>query len=173
LGLYLLLVSSTVVFLSFIAAFLMRRSIASDWVSAPKPKILLVNTAILIISSGFIEKARHKLHLRNRVAFNRWWTAATVLGILFLVGQSIAWSQLADEGFYMASTPAVSFFYMLTACHATHVIGAVAALIYVDVQAVRFRLGPAKRTGIDVSAVFWHFLDVMWLGLMLLFYLLG
>jgi cytochrome c oxidase subunit III len=162
-----------VVFLSFIVAFLMRRSIASDWVSAPKPKILLVNTAILLISSGCIEKARHQLHLRDRTAFNRWWTTATVLGVLFLAGQSIAWQQLADQGFYIASTPSVSFFYMLTAAHATHVVGALAALIYVDVQAVRFRLGPAKRTGIDVSAIFWHFLDVMWLGLMLLFYLLG
>jgi heme/copper-type cytochrome/quinol oxidase subunit 3 len=51
-------------------------------------------------------------------------------------------------------------------------VGAVAALVYVDLQAVRFRLGPAKRTGIDVTAVFWHFLDVMWLCLMGLFYLL-
>jgi cytochrome c oxidase subunit III len=117
--------------------------------------------------------ARRQLKRRNRVAFNGWWTAATALGILFLIGQTVAWQQLASEGLYISSTPSVSFFYMLTATHAAHVIGALAALIYVDVQAVRFRLGPAKRTGIDVSAVFWHFLDLMWLGLMLLFYLLG
>jgi hypothetical protein len=48
-----------------------------------------------------------------------------------------------------------------------------AALVYVDLQAVGFGLGPAKRTGIDASAVFWHFLDMMWLCLMGLFYLLG
>ncbi len=47
---------------------------------------------------------------------------------------------------------------LVKAQHAVHVIIAVAALIYVDVQAIRFRLGPAKRTGIDVSAIFWHFL---------------
>jgi cytochrome c oxidase subunit III len=151
----------------------MRRSIASDWVSAPKPKILWADTLILLVSSAFVEIARRQLKQRNRVAFNRWWTGATALGVLFLVGQAIAWHQLADAGFYIASTPSVSFFYMLTATHAAHVIGALAALVYVDVQAVRFRLGPAKRTGIDVSAIFWHFLDIMWLGLMLLLYLLG
>jgi cytochrome c oxidase subunit III len=161
------------VFLSFVAAFLMRRSFGADWVSAPKPKILWANTIILVASSWFVEIARRQLRRRNRVAFNGWWTGATALGILFLIGQTVAWQQLANQGLYISSTPSVSFFYMLTATHAAHVIGALAALIYVDVQAVRYRLGPAKRTGIDVSAVFWHFLDVMWLGLMLLFYLLG
>jgi cytochrome c oxidase subunit III len=151
----------------------MRRSIATDWVSAPKPRILWANTIILVASSWFVETARRQLKRRNRAGFNGWWTGATALGILFLVGQSIAWQQLANEGLYIASTPSVSFFYMLTAAHAAHVIGALAALIYVDVQAVRFRLGPAKRTGIDVTAIFWHFLDLMWLGLMTLFYLLG
>jgi len=168
-----LLVSSTIVFLAFFAAFLMRRSIASDWISMPKPPVLWANTLLLVASSWFVEMARRQLKQRNRAAFNGWWTAATGLGVLFLLGQGLAWSQLRNRGLFIASNPATSFFYILTATHAAHVIGAVAALVYVDVQAVRFRLGPAKRTGIDVSAVFWHFLDVMWLCLMALFYLLG
>ena len=48
-----------------------------------------------------------------------------------------------------------------------------AALIYVDVQALRLTLGPAKRTAVDISAIFWHFLDGLWLYLMLLFYVWG
>ena len=106
-------------------------------------------------------------------AFNRWWTAATGLGVLFLAGQALAWRQLRAAGLFIASSPSAAFFYVLTATHAAHVVGAVAALVYVEVQAVRFRLGPAKRTGIDVTAVFWHFLDVMWLCLMALFYLVS
>jgi len=68
---------------------------------------------------------------------------------------------------------AASFFYVFTAAHAAHVLGGVAALIYVDIQALRLRLGPAKRTWIDVTAVFWHFLDGLWLYLMVLFYVWG
>jgi heme/copper-type cytochrome/quinol oxidase subunit 3 len=45
--------------------------------------------------------------------------------------------------------------------------------VYVDVQALRLRLGPAKRTAIDVTAVFWHFLDGLWIYLMVLFYVWG
>jgi cytochrome c oxidase subunit 3 len=172
-GLYLLLVSSAVVFLALVAAFLMRRSGAPDWVTIPKPRILWANTVLLVASSVCVEAARRQLKHRKREAFNGWWTGATVLGVLFLAGQGLAWQQLRAASLFIASSPSAAFFYVLTATHAAHVVGAVAALIYVEVQAVNFRLGPAKRTGIDVSAIFWHFLDVMWLCLMGLFYLFG
>jgi heme/copper-type cytochrome/quinol oxidase subunit 3 len=54
-----------------------------------------------------------------------------------------------------------------------HLIGGVAALVYVAVQSLRLRLGPARRTAIDVAAIFWHFLDGLWLYLMVLFYVWG
>jgi cytochrome c oxidase subunit III len=172
-GLYLLLVSSAIVFLALVATFVMRRSGAADWVAIPKPRILWANTALLLASSVCVEEARRHLKHRKREAFNGWWTGATALGVLFLAGQALAWQQLRAEGLFIASTPSAAFFYVLTATHAAHVVGAVAALIYVEMQAIRFRLGPAKRTGIDVTAVFWHFLDVMWLCLMGLFYALS
>jgi cytochrome c oxidase subunit III len=172
-GLYLLLISSAVVFLALVTVFLMRRSGAVDWVAIPKPRILWANTVLLIGSSVCVELARERLKLRDRVAFNRWWSGATALGVLFLAGQALAWRQLRAAGLFIASSPSAAFFYVLTATHAAHVVGAVVALIYVEVQAVRFRLGPAKRTGIDVSAIFWHFLDATWLCLMGLFYSFG
>jgi cytochrome c oxidase subunit III len=172
-GLYIMLVSSSVVFVSFTAAFFMRRSIATDWTSTPKPHILWLTTALLLISSYLVQRARKAIRSGDRNAFNWWWTAATVLGFLFLGGQWLAWSQLKDEGLYIASNPSTSFFYMLTATHAAHVVGALAALVYVDLHALWFRLGPAKRTIVDVSAIFWHFLDVLWICLMVLFYTAG
>jgi cytochrome c oxidase subunit 3 len=161
------------VFLAFVAAFLMRRSLGNGWASTPKPHILWWNTGLLIASSAVVQIARRHLRRGDRPGFNRWWTAATAIGILFLGGQWLAWRQLQEAGLYMASNPSTSFFYILTATHAAHVLGAVAALVYVDVQAIRFRLGPAKRTAIDLSAIFWHFLDGLWLGLMALFYAWG
>jgi cytochrome c oxidase subunit 3 len=173
LGLYLMLVSSSMVFLALLAAFVMRRIIAVDWVSTPKPPILWWNTVALLASSAFLEKARRQLRKSDRIGFNWWWTAATALGILFLAGQALAWRQLRNSGFFIASNPSTSFFYILTATHAAHVLGAIAAVLYVDIGALRFTLGPAKRTVIDASAIFWHFLDGMWLCLMAVFYLWG
>jgi cytochrome c oxidase subunit 3 len=92
---------------------------------------------------------------------------------LFLGGQAFAWYQLKEAGIFVSSNPSSSFFYVFTAAHAFHLVGGVAALLYVDVQALRLRLGPAKRTAIDVTAIFWHFLDGIWLYLMILFYVWG
>jgi cytochrome c oxidase subunit 3 len=170
-GLLILLVSTGIVFLALVVAFVARRLMGDDWISTPKPPILWVNTGILIASSVALDLARRALKARQRVNFNRWWTTATALGGVFLIGQAIAWSQLRAAGIYVATNPSSSFFYVLTAVHALHLIGGMVALTWVDVQALRLRLGPAKRTAIDVCAVFWHFLDALWIMLMAIFYL--
>ena len=151
----------------------MRRDIASHWVSLHKPRILFLNTVILVASSLALEHGRHKLHSGSRTLFNRWWTIGTALGLLFLLGQAVAWQQLREAGMYVAYSPSAAFFYIMTAAHALHLVGGLTALIYVDVQALRFSLGPAKRTAIDCSAIFWHFLDVIWMCLMVVLYVWG
>lgn len=172
-GLFVLLAASTMVFAAFTSAFVVRRGLSDDWASIPKPPILFVNTVVLLASSVVLDMSRRALKAHDRSKFNLWWTVATALGILFLLGQAFAWRQLKAAGFYVATNPSSSFFYVLTASHAFHLLGGVAALVYVDVQALRLRLGPAKRTAIDVTAIFWHFLDGLWIYLMILFYVWG
>jgi cytochrome c oxidase subunit 3 len=172
-GLYVLLAASTMIFAAFTSALVVRRGLSDDWVSMPKPSILFVNTALLLASSAALEIGRRTLKSGERSRFNLWWSVGTGLGLLFLVGQALAWRELKIAGIYVASNPSSSFFYVLTASHALHLLGGVTALVYVDVQALRLSLGPAKRTAIDISAIFWHFLDGLWLYLMVLFYVWG
>jgi len=172
-GLFVLLAASTMVFAALTSAFVVRRGLSDDWASMPKPQILWLNTAVLLASSVVLDLSRRSLKAGNRSRFNLWWTLGTILGVLFLVGQAIAWNQLKKAGVFIASNPSSSFFYVLTASHAFHLLGGVLALVYVDVQALRLRLGPAKRTAIDVTAIFWHFLDGIWVYLMILFYVWG
>lgn len=172
-ALYILLAATSMVFAAFTSAMVVRRGLSGDWVSMHKPWVLWINTLILLASSGALEMARRALRVRNRDGFNGWWTAGTALGLLFLAGQALAWQQLRSAGVFMATNPSTAFFYILTAAHAVHLLGGVTALFYVDLQALRLRLGPAKRTAIDVSTIFWHFLDGLWLYLMAIFYLWG
>jgi cytochrome c oxidase subunit 3 len=172
-GLWVLLAASTMVFAAFTSAFVVRRGLSDDWAPLVKPPILWANTAVLLLSSVVLDFSRRALKKHNRASFNLWWTFATALGVLFLAGQAYAWRELRDAGVFVASNPASSFFYVLTAAHAFHLLGGVAALVWVDVQALRLQLGPAKRTAIDVTAIYWHFLDGLWLFLMLLFYVWG
>lgn len=172
-GLFVGLVFTSVLFAALVAAFAARRAMGDDWAPMYKPPLLWVNTVILLASSVILDFSRRALRAHNREQFNRWWTIATVLGFLFLLGQAFAWLQLRGRGVFVATNPSSSFFYILTAVHAMHLLGGLGALVYVDVQAIRLQLGPAKRTIIDVSAVFWHFLDALWIFLMFMFYWWG
>jgi cytochrome c oxidase subunit III len=172
-GLYVLLAASTMLFAAFTSAMVVRRGLSDDWASMAKPSILWLNTAILLASSAALEVARRAIKSGARARFNTWWTAGSALGVLFLGGQTLAWLQLKAAGVFVSTNPSSSFFYVLTVAHAFHLLGGLSALLYVDVQALRLTLGPAKRTAIDISAVFWHFRDGLWVYLMVLFYVWG
>jgi len=167
-GIMVLLSATTMVFAAFTSAFMVRRGLSNDWAATPLPRVLWLNTFVLVASSAALEFARRALRTGRREWFNRLWTAGAALGILFLLGQGWAWRQLNDAGVFIASNPSSSFFYLLTAAHAIHVLGGVAALVYVDVQALTLQLGPGKRTAVDVTAIFWHFMDGLWIYLMIL-----
>ena len=168
-GIIVLMCASTMTFAAFVSAMVVRRGLNNDWHALGLPRILYWNTAILILSSIAIDTGRRLLRRGKRVAFNWLWTAGTLLGTGFLAGQVIAWKQLGERGFYMAGNPSSAFFYVLTWAHAAHVVGALGAVMYIEYRALRYQLGPSRRTMVDVSAIFWHFLDVLWLGIMGLF----
>ncbi len=172
-GLMVLLAASTMVFAAFTSAYIVRRGLSDDWRPTPLPPVLYLNTAVLVASSVALEAGRRTLRKGRRAPFNWYWTTGTALGILFLLGQGLAWRLLRDTGVYLASNPSSSFFYLLTAAHAVHLFGGITALVYVNVQALRLQLGPGKRTAVDVVSLFWHFLDGLWVYLMILFLVWG
>jgi cytochrome c oxidase subunit 3 len=172
-GLMVLLAAVVMFFAAMTSAFIVRRGLSNDWVTTRMPGLLWLNTIVLLASSAMLEMARRALKAGRRESFSRLWAVGSALGVLFLAGQYGAWLQLRERGVYIATNPSSSFFYVLTAAHALHLLGGVAALLYVSVQAFRLRLGPGKRTAIDVSAVYWHFLDGLWVYLLILFLVWG
>jgi cytochrome c oxidase subunit 3 len=169
LGLVVGMVASTMTFAALASTLILRHALAQDWVSLPVPRILWPNTVLLLLSSVAIELARRALRRGQRERFNRLWWMGIVLGSGFLAGQTVAWLQLRARGIYVSTNPSHGLFYVLTWTHAAHAIAALIALLWVGIAASRYRLGPGKRTGVVVSGIFWHFLDVMWLCLMALF----
>ena len=171
LAIYVGMVASTMTFFALIAAMFMRRGLSTnnDWHRMPIPPLLWWNTAALVLSSGAIDLGRRAVRAGSRPRFRRYWLTGTALGAYFLIGQAINWRFLVNHGFYMRNNPASAFFYILTMAHAAHVIGALAALIYVSCRTMLFPAIPLNRTVMEVSAIFWHFLDVMWLVLMATF----
>jgi cytochrome c oxidase subunit 3 len=165
LGLWMFLATVAMLFAAFISAYIVRRS-GSDWQRVTLPAILWVNTLILGASTVAVEAA-HRLGMRRR------WEAATVafgaaltLGVAFLVGQVTAWRQMAAAGIYLPSSPHSSFFFMLTAVHAVHVVAALVVLTWGMAKTrVAARDPRAWTAQVELCRTFWHFLGGVWLVL--------
>jgi cytochrome c oxidase subunit 3 len=164
------LVSILMFFMALASAFIVLRRGSDAWVTVRLPSILWVNTLILVASSFTLEAARRRLSDSNATGFRKLWLLTTGLGILFVAGQFVAWRQLVAQGVYIASNQASSFFYIFTGAHAVHLLGGVAALLYVSFRKL-------DKTRISLSAVaeitsyYWHFMDGLWVFLLALLYL--
>jgi cytochrome c oxidase subunit 3 len=164
------MISILVFFLGLGTAFIALRGLSQTWVSVHLPKILWLNTAILLASSWTLEKARQRLSATDFSGFRKLWRATTFLGILFLVGQFAVWLRLVASGVYIASNQATSFFYIFTAAHAVHLLGGIAALLYVAIR--DFEKGNISRnTAVKITSYYWHFMDGLWVFLLVLLYL--
>src|SRR5690349_16788292 len=157
-------------FMALTSSFLVRKGMGNDWVAFNFPRILWLNTLILLASSVTIQAARRHLHGRQRAAFKRWWSVTTSLGILFLAGQFIAWRQLAGQGVFLVTNPSSSFFYVLTAAHGLHLLGGILALLYVSGRNWQ-RSRISQVTATDVTSIYWHCMDGLWIFLFALLYL--
>ena len=140
-----------------------------SWTGIRMPRILWLNTAVLLASSGTLEMARRKLQLHSLRGFKQLWVLTLILGIVFVIGQVIAWRQLAAQGVYMTSRLASSFFYVFTAVHAVHLVGGICALLYVRLR--RFETARIRRhVAAEVASYYWHFMDGLWVFVFALLY---
>jgi cytochrome c oxidase subunit III len=156
-------------FMALVSAYIVRKGMPnSAWVDLRVPSILWLNTAILIASSFTLAHSRSRFLKGDESAFRHWWGVTSILGIFFLVGQVIAWRQLAAAGLFLATNPASSFFYVFTAAHGLHLLGGVLALLYIAFRPTH-RL--TRGTATEVAAMYWHFMDGLWVFLFLLFLL--
>jgi cytochrome c oxidase subunit 3 len=144
-----------------------RRGTGTDWQPFDVPRILWLNTAVLVASSITVEIARRKLAQAGVTEFRNWWAITTALGTLFVGGQIVAWRVLADQGLFLATNPSSSFFYLLTASHGVHLLMGIVALLYV---ALRAGQSAWRRRAIaaECTAIYWHFLDGLWIFLLIL-----
>jgi len=176
LGTWVALASILMLFTALSSAYIVRAASSSDWQPLGMPRILLLSSALLLISSGTLETARRKLKHAAVNAYKSWLLMTVVLGVGFLASQIIAWRQLAKQGVYIASNPHSSFFYLFTAIHGVHLLGGLAALAYLSLRSSRVpQDGKAAMTKAQAKAdavtLYWHFMDFLWLYLfVLLFY---
>src|SRR5712672_2734407 len=157
-------------FMVLTAAFVaLRIKNLHTWSAIRLPRILWLNTAVLLASSATLELARRKLQVDRLRGFKQMWALTTILGMIFLAGQVIAWRHLAAEGVYVASRLSRSVFYVFTALHAAHLLGGICALLYVGLR--NFEAAHVSRfVAAEVTSYYWHFMDGLCLFLLALLY---
>jgi cytochrome c oxidase subunit 3 len=186
-GMITALIPVLMLFLGFTSAYVLRQGATSldaatgtqmrDWQSLQIPVVLWLNTLLLAASSATIELARRRLHRQFAIAPAQavlghtrdterplpWLGVTAILGSGFVIGQWLAWRDLAAQNIYLASNPSSSFFYLLTGTHAVHLAGGVLALLYAAATSLLRKPMETRGLVVEVTALYWHFMGLLWL----------
>ena len=163
-ALWVFLAVATSLFVLFVSAYAMRLGLA-DWSPLPRPRLLMLNTALLVGASLAMQWTVHAARRADRDSVRQGLIASGLLTLGFLAGQLFVWRQLNDAGYFVASSAAASFFYLLTAVHGVHVLGGMVAWVRASTRAWRGSDPASIRLGMELCATYWHYLLAVWLGL--------
>lgn len=172
-GMVLFLVAEGMIFLGLFAAYLTFRAVNPlPPEQMPHLEILLpgLNTLILISSSFVIHKAEDSIKANDVAGVQRWFAITAAMGLIFLAGQLYEYSELP---FGLRDNLFASTFYVLTGFHGLHVLVGVLAILAVLWRSRQpGHYSSQKRFGIEAAELYWHFVDVVWIILFALLYLL-
>jgi cytochrome c oxidase subunit III len=187
LGMVVAMTAIVMVFVSFSSAYVVRQGLPTldprtntlvrDWFAVPLPRLLLINTLVLLLSTITMELARRQV--AREAAFAQvgavpgdapnletgiqWLGLTVLLGITFLTGQWMVWRELAARGFYLDTSPSSSFVYLLTGTHGVHLLGGVLALVAAGGASLLRRPVASRRIVLDVTGWYWHFMALLWI----------
>jgi len=171
LGLRFIMFVSTIFFCLFIVTY-SDRMVYPDWQRMPEPWLLWINTAVLFFSSMvFVSTQIASKNNQFQMVKNRLLLIGC-LAFAFLIGQLLVWQQLIANGYYVSTNPSNAYFYVFTALHGLHLLGGL-VYWYLTIKKVWISsdivISKVKHT-VDLCAIYWHFLLVVWVvlfGLML------
>jgi cytochrome c oxidase subunit 3 len=164
-GLGVFLAVATSLFALLVSAFFMRK-MGADWTTLAVPRVLWLNTGLLILSSVAMQWTRAAARRGQIDGVRSGLMAAGVFTFSFLAGQLWAWQQLNASDYFVAANPANAFFYLLTALHGLHLLGGLWVWGKTTAKVLRggVEVG-ALRLSVELCTVYWHYLLLIWLVL--------
>ncbi len=175
-GIWVGLSAIAMMFAALTSALYVREGSATDWHHIVLPPIIFFNTLALIASSVALEVARRRVSAfmrkeeSDRAKPMLWLQLTMLLGIVFVVGQYLAWLNLRAQGLYLPTNPNSSFFYVFTGVHVLHVLGGLGGLTRV-IAKFRNTTNPLRRSTLDATSYYWHFMGMLWLYLLFVLWL--
>jgi len=163
-GLGVFLAVATSLFALLISAYHMRM-MAADWTQLALPKVLWLNTGVLILSGAAMQWTRAAAQKEQIDGVRIGLIAAGVFTVAFLAGQLWAWQQLNASGYFVKTDPATAFFYLLTALHGLHLLGGMYVWGRTTARVLRGVEVGKVRLSVELCTVYWHYLLLVWLVL--------
>lgn len=148
----------------FLSAYLMRMRLA-DWNPLTEPKLLWLNTGVLVLASIAFQVTRGAAARGQPLTVKFGLVAGGACTTLFLLGQLIAWRQLNAGGYFMTSNPANAFFYLLTALHGLHLLGGMWVWGRTTTRVFTGADAQSVQLSVELCTVYWHYLLLVWIGL--------
>ena len=176
LGMVLFIASEIMFFGGLFGAYFTIRSAAPEWpppdnphLSAPYAAIL---TTILVTSSVTMQFGVWAIRKNNQRRLILWLAVSLLLGATFLAMQALEYANLIEEGMTLSSGVYGSTFYTLTGFHGAHVAGGAAFILIVLLRARSGQFTARYHDTVEMASYYWHFVDVVWIGLFSTIYLL-
>lgn len=167
------MVSMTMMFAGLTSAFVVSKSRA-DWLKDfHMPTAFFASTAVIICCSITFQLAKMAIKKDNRRAVTAYLLATLALGILFVVLQFMGFGQIVADGHYFtgsASSITTTFLYVVTLAHLVHLFGGMISLLIIIYNHFKQKYSAAQTLGIELGAMYWHFLDILWIYLFLFLY---
>lgn len=163
--------SILMMFAGLTSAYIVKRS-QVNWLMIDIPLIFWYSTVAIIVSSVAVHLSMKALKQRNMVMYRRWLVITALLGVLFLVLQIIGFSQFSSSDVRLVgagSNASYSFLLAISGMHGLHVLGGVVALVIIAIRAVSVSKRNYSTLPLEITATYWHFVDILWIYLFIFF----
>jgi len=167
--LWLAMVSMVMLFAGLTSAYVVRQA-EGNWTHFEIPVPFFISTILIVASSATMQWAYNSVKKNDLQKLRTGLLITLALGFGFSISQFIGWSGLVAQGIYFVGNPSGSFFYVITAFHMAHLAGGILYLIYVAFRSIQNRYHKGSNLAVELCAVYWHFLDGLWLYLFVFLY---
>jgi nitric oxide reductase NorE protein len=176
-GIWVFVLADMCVFAAFFGVFLVARIHESQLFAASRPELTvpfgLVNTIVLLTSSLFVAFAVRRLRAGDRSTATKLVTGAMACGVVFLVIKVVEYSEKVAHGIFPTTNDFFLYYFIFTGIHAVHVILGLVGLTVVRFVVNRPTPGANDQRTAEIGATFWHMVDLLWVVLFPLFYLVA
>lgn len=172
------MVTIAVLFLTLLMAYSFSKP-QWTWQQFSFPKVFLISTLVLVASSFSLHKSIAYFRQDEALKFSKSIKYTLWLGLAFVILQVVGWFKLTQQGIYLAGKPDGSYLYIISALHAIHLIAGVLILSYIFFKTKAILTDPVKKllffsdkaelNFLQLSATYWHFVDILWIVLLLFF----